>query len=152
MKPILSILNYFKSKFKVLLISFIIITSFVLVQHIGHYASFFSKYGIGLAIAIPLILIWYWIERKFEQQVDSDHQRSLIWILLFVIGIPLGACHIAQSEWHYQYHIPMCDCDEEDDRNDRVGAICKDGIKSYATGRGTCSEHNGVKKWQCKCN
>ncbi|CAA6830240.1 MAG: Unknown protein [uncultured Aureispira sp.] len=152
MKPILTLLNYLKSKFKALLIGFILITSFVLVQYIGHYSSFFSKYGIALAIALPLILIWYWVERKFEQQVDSDHQRSFVWILLFVLSIPLGTYHLIQKEWHYQYNIPMCPCDEDDDRADRVGAICKDGIKSYATGRGTCSEHKGVKKWQCACD
>jgi len=152
MKPMLNLLNYFKSKFKALLLSFIVVISFVLVQHIGQYTSFLSKYAVGLAIAIPLILIWYWLEKKFAQQVDSDHQRSLMWILLFVIGIPIGISHIAHQEWNYQYHIPMCDCDEDDDRKDRVGAICEDGVKSYATGRGTCSEHNGVKKWQCKCD
>lgn len=152
MKALLKILNYFKSKFKVLLLSFVVILSFILVQHVGQYTSFLSKYAVGLAIAIPLVLIWYWLERKFKQQVDSDHQRSLSWILLFLIGIPSGTYHIAQQEWKYQYHIPMCDCDTEDDRNDRVGAICKDGVKSYATGSGTCSEHNGVKKWQCRCD
>ena len=29
----------------------------------------------------------------------------------------------------------------------RVGAICKDGTKSYATGRGACSQHGGVSYW-----
>jgi len=46
----------------------------------------------------------------------------------------------------------MCNCNEDDDKNERVGAICKDGIKIYAIGRRTCSEHNGVKKWQCQCH
>ncbi|MFT5646452.1 MAG: hypothetical protein ACI976_001134 [Aureispira sp.] len=55
--------------------------------------------------------------------------------MLFIIGIPLGVYHIAQTKWNSQYHIPMCDCDKEDDRTNRVGAICKDRIKSYATGR-----------------
>jgi hypothetical protein len=29
----------------------------------------------------------------------------------------------------------------------RVGAICCDGSRSYATGRGACSHHGGVCKW-----
>lgn len=30
----------------------------------------------------------------------------------------------------------------------RVGAICKDGTSSKATGRGACSHHGGVKEWK----
>ena len=29
----------------------------------------------------------------------------------------------------------------------RVGAICRDGWRSYATGRGACSHHGGVSEW-----
>lgn len=29
----------------------------------------------------------------------------------------------------------------------RVGAICNDGSRSYATGRGACSHHGGVRHW-----
>lgn len=29
----------------------------------------------------------------------------------------------------------------------RVGAICRDGRRSYATGRGACSHHGGVSEW-----
>lgn len=29
----------------------------------------------------------------------------------------------------------------------RVGAICRDGTRSYATGRGACSHHGGVSYW-----
>lgn len=29
----------------------------------------------------------------------------------------------------------------------RIGAICKDGTRSYATGRGACSWHGGVAYW-----
>lgn len=29
----------------------------------------------------------------------------------------------------------------------RVGAICRDGWRSYATGRGACSHHGGVREW-----
>jgi hypothetical protein len=32
----------------------------------------------------------------------------------------------------------------------RVGAICCDGSRSYATGRGACSHHGGVCKWLYK--
>jgi hypothetical protein len=29
----------------------------------------------------------------------------------------------------------------------RIGAICRDGTRSYATGRGACSWHGGVDHW-----
>jgi hypothetical protein len=29
----------------------------------------------------------------------------------------------------------------------RVGCICNDGTRSYATGRGACSHHGGVNHW-----
>lgn len=32
----------------------------------------------------------------------------------------------------------------------RVGAICNDGTRSSATGRGACSHHGGVRNWICK--
>lgn len=31
--------------------------------------------------------------------------------------------------------------------NGRTGAICRDGWRSYATGRGACSHHGGVSYW-----
>ena len=32
-------------------------------------------------------------------------------------------------------------------RGERVGAVCNDGWKSGATGRGACSHHGGVDYW-----
>ncbi len=32
----------------------------------------------------------------------------------------------------------------------RIGAICRDGTRSYATGRGACSHHGGVAYWLYK--
>ena len=32
-------------------------------------------------------------------------------------------------------------------RGPRVGAVCNDGSKSSATGRGACSHHCGVDHW-----
>lgn len=32
----------------------------------------------------------------------------------------------------------------------RVGAVCRDGRNSSATGRGACSHHGGVRKWKYK--
>lgn len=32
----------------------------------------------------------------------------------------------------------------------RVGAVCKDGTSSTATGRGACSHHGGVSYWKTK--
>ncbi len=32
----------------------------------------------------------------------------------------------------------------------RIGARCKDGSKSKATGSGACSRHGGVEVWLCK--
>lgn len=31
---------------------------------------------------------------------------------------------------------------------ERVGATCKDGTSSYATGSGACSHHGGVRTWK----
>lgn len=33
---------------------------------------------------------------------------------------------------------------------ERVGCICRDGTRSYATGRGACSHHGGVDHWLYK--
>jgi hypothetical protein len=33
---------------------------------------------------------------------------------------------------------------------DRVGAKCKDGTNSTATGSGACSSHGGVSYWICQ--
>lgn len=30
---------------------------------------------------------------------------------------------------------------------ERIGAICKDGTRTNATGSGACSGHGGVKEW-----
>lgn len=38
-------------------------------------------------------------------------------------------------------------CLEESKYKYRVGAICRDGWRSGATGRGACSHHGGVKEW-----
>lgn len=151
MPIVLRLVNYLKSKFRFLLLGFILVFSFTIVQYLGQYESFVGKYGTGLGLSIPLVLIWYWLEKRFQHQVQSDHQRSAFWILLFLIAIPLGVLHILKKELSYPYYFPMCDCAPSTTRQDRVGAICTDNFKSYSTGRGTCSEHNGVKKWQCKC-
>lgn len=37
-----------------------------------------------------------------------------------------------------------------DNENDRIGAQCKDGSFSKATGAGACSSHGGVEVWLCK--
>lgn len=31
----------------------------------------------------------------------------------------------------------------------RIGAVCKDGTRSNATGSGACSNHGGVNYWLC---
>ena len=33
---------------------------------------------------------------------------------------------------------------------ERIGCICRDGTRSYATGRGACSHHGGVDHWLYK--
>jgi hypothetical protein len=38
-------------------------------------------------------------------------------------------------------------CVESKKRYYRVGAICRDGSASRATGRGACSHHGGVRQW-----
>lgn len=152
MKAIVHFLNLLKSNFKLLLVLFVLVLSFVLVQHVGHYTSFIWKYGTGCLLSLPLLLGWYVAEKKLQAQVNSDHQRSILWILVFGVGIVWGFYHIFMQEQQYQYHFPMCDCPLDAHKSDRVGAICEDGFKSYSTGRGTCSEHHGVAQWQCACD
>lgn len=43
-------------------------------------------------------------------------------------------------------------CEDEGDcpPSDRIGAVCKDGTSSTATGSGACSHHGGVDYWKCK--
>ena len=36
------------------------------------------------------------------------------------------------------------DYTEDEDDEETSGAICRDGIRSYSSGRGTCSHHGGV--------
>ena len=38
-------------------------------------------------------------------------------------------------------------CLEKSKYSYRVGAICSDGWRSSATGRGSCSHHGGVSRW-----
>jgi hypothetical protein len=33
---------------------------------------------------------------------------------------------------------------------ERIGCICRNGTRSYATGRGACSHHGGVEHWLYK--
>ncbi|TWP21745.1 DUF3761 domain-containing protein, partial [TM7 phylum sp. oral taxon 346] len=33
------------------------------------------------------------------------------------------------------------------EQDEQGGAICRDGWRSYSTGRGTCSHHGGVAEW-----
>lgn len=49
----------------------------------------------------------------------------------------------------------LISCSEDDpqtvcDPGDRIGARCKDGTSSTATGSGACSGHGGVEYWLCK--
>lgn len=39
------------------------------------------------------------------------------------------------------------DYTEDEDDEETSGAICRDGIRSYSVGRGTCSHHGGVAQW-----
>jgi len=47
-----------------------------------------------------------------------------------------------------------CDKDksptESSDDCVRIGAVCKDGTTTDATGSGACSHHGGVDHWLCK--
>lgn len=152
MKTIVAFLNFFKTRFRWLLIASAIILGAVVVQYIGSYSSFVYKYSIALGLAVVFILTWYGLEKKISQHWTDANERSVIWIAVFLSIIVFGWLHVVQKEWNYQYSFPMCDCNETAKRSDRIGAICKDGFKSYATGRGTCSEHNGVQRWQCECD
>lgn len=47
--------------------------------------------------------------------------------------------------------LPSCEDDKKEcPPSDRVGAVCKDGTKSPATGSGACAGHGGVDYWECR--
>lgn len=44
--------------------------------------------------------------------------------------------------------VPYCSSSTESTpEGKRIGAVCKDGTKSTATGTGACSKHGGVSYW-----
>ncbi len=51
------------------------------------------------------------------------------------------------------FSIMQCDYSTEStqesgkNEGEKIGAVCKDGTRSKATGRGACSHHGGVDHW-----
>ncbi len=45
--------------------------------------------------------------------------------------------------------IPFTSCDNSTEPSEgvRIGAVCKDGSTTDATGQGACSHHGGVDHW-----
>ncbi len=151
MSVILGVLNFFKARFRWLLLATSLVLSALVVQYVGSYSTWFYKYLLASGLMLLLLMGWYWLEQKLSKTGASANERSLLWIVIFLLIIPIGLVKVVQKEWNYIYHIPLCDCTQTMTKKDRAGAICKDQTKSYATGRGTCSEHDGVAKWQCTC-
>ena len=54
---------------------------------------------------------------------------------------------IAQPVSHVIVRTPKPAPQPVQQQHYRVGAICRDGRRSYATGRGACSHHGGVSEW-----
>ena len=72
-------------------------------------------------------------------------KKFLSTILILIIALPLiifdcpySSNSYAQNTFSIQY------------LKKRVGAVCNDGTRSRATGRGACSHHGGVKYWLYK--
>jgi len=61
--------------------------------------------------------------------------RKII-LFLFLILLPLSSCS-DKSDPPTQSSSPGV----------RIGAVCKDGTTSTATGSGACSSHGGVDHW-----
>jgi hypothetical protein len=57
-------------------------------------------------------------------------ERAIYYLKIITVCSYISAC--ATSDYHSGH---------------RVGAICADGWRSSATGRGACSHHGGVSKW-----
>ena len=56
-------------------------------------------------------------------------------------------CGEAMDEGEPDYNEEYMEYMESQQGNSRGGAICRDGTRSYSTGRGTCSHHGGVSQW-----
>ena len=54
-------------------------------------------------------------------------------------------CKEAMDEGEPDYNDEYMEYMES--QQERGGAICRDGTRSYSTGRGTCSHHGGVSEW-----
>lgn len=57
---------------------------------------------------------------------NSDFDNFLIFVIGAIIAMTLFTCESRQ----------------------RIGAKCRDGSNSYATGSGACSDHGGVRHWK----
>lgn len=53
----------------------------------------------------------------------------------------------SEYETNYDDEYIIDDYNEDSEGKVRVGAICKDGTRSYSTGSGACSHHGGVAYW-----
>ena len=49
--------------------------------------------------------------------------------------------------WEYYTNTPSYNYQAPSSNGTRYGAICRDGTRSDATGRGACSHHGGVSMW-----
>lgn len=68
--------------------------------------------------------------------------------LLFCTLLAISACCPKLFKTDDPYFKGACDC--KGNREQRIGAICRDETLSKSTGSGACSHHGGVKTWLCK--
>ncbi len=52
-----------------------------------------------------------------------------------------------QTGYVYQQYVKKGKAKVYTTTGGRIGAVCKDGTRSSATGRGACSHHGGVSRW-----
>lgn len=68
--------------------------------------------------------------------------KKLIFLFSLFMLLLINSCEPSQKLSQKEYP-----CDNV--HTQRIGAICKDGTRSNATGSGACSGHGGVNYWLC---
>jgi hypothetical protein len=81
------------------------------------------------------------IKDQIFDQLKTTTKRICSGILL--LSLCLASCTERKSEVRRDTKKTI----REDKKVGRIGAVCKDGSKSKATGRGACSHHGGVDYW-----
>lgn len=73
----------------------------------------------------------------------TDHKRRIFYLIGFILLISSPRIYTGLTP----VDVLTKKIQEKSKYEYRVGAICRDGRKSRAKGRGACSHHGGVKEW-----